>query len=588
MLSRLYQYAKNKNLRAENGFEPVAFRFAIARFDGQWSAIPLGLDGDKRGKLVQNCPMTGAYVKKSTKTDLDSDPFRETMDIIFNIDKASKNDRKRASFIRLLEKAASVMPILGDIAKELQDTEVTSKLATELSSIGAKPTDKIAIEVDGCLLVESPELIDWWRNYYGSLVSQEVIDGTVMCYASGEMVSPIKNYTPIKGLGQIGATASVPFLSCKKDIPAFSSYGLTEGGIRGVGEEAWQYVLSGLQDLISKSIDLRRVSAKSRNPRGLKMLYFYSKEIGEDLLRGVFGGSATTEEEDETETAYLEQEAKIAITTCATGKGKMENLDATYCLCLLSGNKGRLRIQRWLEGNLSELTDNVAKWQEDTALMYRNKVVYYGYWRLILALSEKINDRIEWPSNTTINDIFIAIVSGTPLGIGIPLMVLNKLKLAFTTNKADKFKPEYLSFIKTYLIRKGVTMSKGLQEDHPSSAYQLGRLLAILQSVQELATNGNSVIRRFSKACVSPSTVFPQIIGDARSYYLAKLSKKMPGLAVNFNKEIKAILDGIEMPFSGQHNSNDQMLFCLGYYHRTYNPTKKEAASKEEKDETAS
>jgi len=574
MLSRIYEYAKRKNLKAERGFEPVRFKAALAYADDQWSVVPLG--DSKRGRLVNKCPNTDVYVLTSTETDLDSHPFAETADVTFG---TSKKGKKNISFVSLLQEASSVMPILSKIASDLRDPVVIEKLTKELQEQGIKKESRLPIEVDGRLLVEMPELVAWWGEYYISKVEQKVFPDKAVCYATGEMVEPICNYTPIKGLISVGGRASVPFLSCKSDIPAFSSYGLSEGAIRSIGAEAWQYVLGGFRELMEQSVDLRR------SEHGIKMLYFYSKEVGQDLLRETFNNgykrSGEDEEEDESDIASFEISGKEAVTTYATGKGEVTDLDATYCLCLLSGNQGRLRFIRWLEGNLKELSDNVKKWQDDTTILRGEELESYSYWQLIMSLGEERSGKVELPQSDIINNIFDAIVNGSPIGSKVLNKVLHDIKKRFTLQKPFLF--AHIALIQAYLIRKGVCMSKGLQTEHTSSAYQLGRLLAIIERIQYRATDGRgkSAIKRFSKACVAPNSVFPQLIGDLHNCYLAKIRKEAPGLAIYYNQEIKKIMDAVEIPYPSRFGSDEQMLFCLGYYNQSFNKKNTEEPSNE-------
>ena len=335
---------------------------------------------------------------------------------------------------------------------------------------------------------------------------------------------------------------------------------------------------------MEQSLDLRR------GDHGLKMLYFYSKEVGQDLLKDTFNShykrisededeDEDEEEEDESDIASFEVQGKDAVTTYATGKGKVEDLDATYCLCLLSGNQGRLRFIQWLEGNLSELAANVKKWQDDTTILNGEKLESYSYWQLIMSLGKELSGKVELPQSDIINDIFEAIVTGAPIGLKVLNKVLYEVKKRFSLQ--EKFMFAHIALIQAYLIRKGVCMSKGLQTEHTSSAYQLGRLLAIIERLQSETTNGTSAIKRFSKACVTPNTVFPQLIGDVHNCYLPKLRKKAMGLAIHYNKEIKKIMDSIETPYPSRFSSDDQMLFCLGYYNQTFNKKSAEEPSNE-------
>lgn len=571
MLNRIYEYAKRKNLKAERGFEPQPFSVALSYADGQWSVVPLG--SDKRGRLVNKCPKKDRYDVKTG-----CHPFAESVEVVLG--KGEKKD----CFIALLREAASVMPILNQIAQDLCNPVIVEKLTNELQESGIKE-NWIAIEVDGLLLVETPELISWWKEYYNS--KMEVFSNKAICYATGETVEPICKYTPLRGLTSIGASSTAPFLSCASEHPAFSSYGLTEGGIRSIGAEAWQYVLGGLWDLIERSLYLRQ-----NKDHGIKMLYFYSKEVGQDLLRDTFnsGYEKNGEEEDESDVASFETQGKDAVTTYATGKGKVEDLDATYCLCLLSGNQARLRFLQWLEGDLSELSKNVKKWQEDTTILFHGESKSYSYRQLIKSLGNDDEGK-DWPQTDIINSIFTAIITGAPISSKVPNKIFHKLKKRFskTSKQQEQIFLQHIALIQAYLIRKGAYMGKGLQKDHPSVAYQLGRLMAIIESIQRTAARGKDgkspvlcpATKCISKASVSPNSIFPRLLGSVLGHYLAKIKRDNIGLAINLNKEIKAIMDSVETPYPSKFNSDEQMMFFIGYYNQTFNKKSAEEPSDE-------
>lgn len=106
-----------------------------------------------------------------------------------------------------------------------------------------------------------------------------------------------------------------------------------------------------------------------------------------------------------------------------------------------------------------------------------------------------------------------------------------------------------------------------LDETQPAAAYQLGRLFAALERIQEKANPKlNTTIREryYGSACTSPVTVFPTLL-RLKNHHLAKIEKK--GIVIWFEKKLGEIMGNIEV-FPSHLNLHDQGMFAIGYYHQ--------------------
>lgn len=107
----------------------------------------------------------------------------------------------------------------------------------------------------------------------------------------------------------------------------------------------------------------------------------------------------------------------------------------------------------------------------------------------------------------------------------------------------------------------------GLDPEQPSIGYQLGRLFAVLEKIQEEANPGlNTTIREryYGAACSSPVTVFGTLM-RLKNHHLAKIDNK--GRAVNLERLIGAITSHID-DFPSHLDLHEQGRFALGYYHQ--------------------
>jgi CRISPR-associated protein Csd1 len=110
-----------------------------------------------------------------------------------------------------------------------------------------------------------------------------------------------------------------------------------------------------------------------------------------------------------------------------------------------------------------------------------------------------------------------------------------------------------------------------LDETNAQPAYVLGRLFAMLESLQYAAqgrTNVTIADRYYGAASSTPNTVFPLLERLSR-HHLHKLRGERAGQAVNIEKRIGAILDLLPaQPFPAVLGMEEQGLFALGYYHQ--------------------
>ena len=110
-----------------------------------------------------------------------------------------------------------------------------------------------------------------------------------------------------------------------------------------------------------------------------------------------------------------------------------------------------------------------------------------------------------------------------------------------------------------------------LNTEESSPAYRLGRLFAVYEGVQHAAMgNVNATIkdRYFGAASATPASVFP-LLERSSVNHLASLRKgDKGGLAHWFEREIDAILDGMDSAFPRSLRLQEQGRFAIGYHHQ--------------------
>jgi len=108
-----------------------------------------------------------------------------------------------------------------------------------------------------------------------------------------------------------------------------------------------------------------------------------------------------------------------------------------------------------------------------------------------------------------------------------------------------------------------------LEPDYPSSAYQLGRLFALLEKAQQEATDAKAGIseRFLGNAMSAPALVFPRLLKLSK-HHLAKIGSGSPGREVNLGRALDEIVGHLPPELPRTHSLVEQGTFVVGYHHQ--------------------
>ena len=115
----------------------------------------------------------------------------------------------------------------------------------------------------------------------------------------------------------------------------------------------------------------------------------------------------------------------------------------------------------------------------------------------------------------------------------------------------------------------------GVNEECNDQAYVLGRIFAVLESIQKDANPGiNSTIRDryFNSACATPASVFPVLL-KLKNSHIKKLERDSAGTKIYYEKLLTDLFRMIEVKengngFAKRLSLEEQGKFILGYYHQ--------------------
>lgn len=244
--------------------------------------------------------------------------------------------------------------------------------------------------------------------------------------------------------------------------------------------------------------------------------------------------------------------------------------DEKFYLLGLSPNAARISVRFWEVGTVAEFAGNIRQHFEDLRIVKPPKEPgFYSIWRLLVNIATQ--DKSENIPPNVAGDFMRSILNGSPY----PQTLLQSTLRRIRSDTEYRVKPVRAALIKAYINRylraypdakeKEIMMS--LDTEQPSIGYQLGRLFATLEKIQEEASPGlNATIREryYGAACSSPVTVFSTLM-RLKNHHIAKLDNK--GRAVNLERLVGGIISNIT-EFPKHLNLNEQGKFAIGYYHQ--------------------
>lgn len=257
----------------------------------------------------------------------------------------------------------------------------------------------------------------------------------------------------------------------------------------------------------------------------------------------------------------------------------------------LRPNAARVSVSLFLESSFGDILKNIHRHYE------RLEIVRPVFDKRVYLTPRDIMDEIINPNSTQkkpnpqiMSGLMQAILSGSRYPYALYQSALMRVRAEQGSRKVSRGKA---AVIKACLLqylpeneRKCITVS--LNTETKNKAYVLGRLFATLETIQEAASPDlKKTIRDsyFNSACANPRIAFPQTL-KLSEHHLKKLKRDKPGMAVNYKKQVQALLDILEVcdePFPPYFPLNEQGLFILGYnQQRQTFFTKKEEKKEEE------
>lgn len=559
ILQALHDYYGRMSADPESGLAQPGF---------EWKEIPFIIEIDTWGNPIQiEDTREGEGKKKRARTFLVPQAVKKTSGVAANLlwdnaayvlgvdtkGKPKRVEAQRQAFITRIESLstsvrddAGVQAVLNFLRQANAEPLSGHVEWAEIAETVPNLTFRLQGDVD--LVCQRPAVAEAIRT-------QPDATGTNgFCLVTGETGEIERLHTAIKGVwgAQTSGANIVSF-----NLGAFNSYGKTQGVNAPVSKQAAFRYTTALNYLLRKD-------SPQRLQVGDASVVFWSDRPTE-WEAGVVDifGEPTKDDPDRNVRA-------VRSLYTAIDRGLLENDEgqANYFALGLAPNAARIAIRFWQHGTVADMAGRVKKHFDDLAIDRSPRdPLYLSLFRLLVSVATQSKaDNI--PPNLG-GELMRSILAGLPYPKTLLTAAVRRIRAEHnvTYARAALLKACINRAISNVNMEEELTMS--LDEANHNVGYRLGRLFSVLEKVQEEANREiNATIRdRFYGAASStPVTVFPTLL-KLNKHHLSKLENRNRGRAVNLEKRIGEIMEGI-VDFPPQLRIEDQGRFAIGYYHQ--------------------
>lgn len=389
-------------------------------------------------------------------------------------------------------------------------------------------------------------------------------DETGICLITGEKGPIVRKVTPAP-LPLRGCQASASLVTFQKNY-GFDSYGKSQ---------AYNAPISPAAEFAFSTAYKKLIESKSRN----------NFKINNDRLY-VFFASNHNKESEQIEDLFFDifQNRDNPNLGISSVRKKLKSIfnghkiitgDDWFYIMGIASNKGREAVVYYVQIPINEFAKLLDKHFKDMEIVApRWRMPYCGLYQILRSVC--LNGDVDKNCPPNLPD---AIVKSIFQGLPYPQTLFSSTILRIRAEqdvfpKLDKIpgNPCRVAIIKAYLNRLNDTNNKKistmLDKDNQNQGYLCGRLFAVLENLQFVADERDSIRAGYMNAASStPSAVFPTILKLSNSHYSKLLSKGKKGLANYFDKQKKEIIAMIQ-DFPDTLDLRDQGRFFIGYYHQ--------------------
>jgi CRISPR-associated protein Csd1 len=238
-----------------------------------------------------------------------------------------------------------------------------------------------------------------------------------------------------------------------------------------------------------------------------------------------------------------------------------------FFVLALAPNAARLSVRFYIEDDFGVIAERYLRHLSRLQINPPPKEDAPSMWRMlietaVLRKSDNIQPNLagEWMR---------AILTDTPYPLTLLSTLIMRLRADHDVNALR------VAILKSILIKNfNMEVPVSFDPEYKETGYLLGRLFAVYEQIQTaaLGRNVNATIKDkfYGAASAQPRKVF-RMLEAGSANHLSKIGKQKPGLRINFEKTVGAIMEAMspgDDPFPAGLPDKSQALFGLGYYHQ--------------------
>lgn len=545
--------------------------------------IPLKTE-ETRGKKTVEVPQSKEVPEQVTRSSGVSANFLcDNSSYILGVDTKGKPERTKECFEASKERHLQILEhVHSDAAEAIKsffqnwkqnEAEINQVVSENYEELCAAPN--LVFWVDEAFAQDDPEIREAWKVFYSQ--RQEGEKG--ICLVTGEQTEIARIHGLIKGIpgAQSSGASLIGF-----NAPAFQSYGKEQSYNAPVGEYAVYAYTTALNYLINKKMGDKY---PFRSKIGDTMVVYWS-ENGEEVYQNAFSDIVEPTADNQEIVGGVFENLEKGWDVNVEGVLSKISPDQRFYILGLSPNAARLSVRFFYEDSFGNILKHLKEHYDRMEIVRpaMDSIKYLGTWRMLQEIVNK-KSRDKKPPDNIGGTAFRAILSGGRYPEALYHAVLQRITAEQDDADARIYKITRgrAAIIKAYLIRNTRLSEKeeitvGLNENSKNIPYNLGRMFAILEHIQEESAENkiNSTIkdRFFNSACATPASIFP-ILLKLKNSHMKKVERK----SMRSKKYFEQLLTDIQgrFPVSDEQtiaypkrlSLEEQGMFILGYYHQT-------------------
>jgi CRISPR-associated protein Csd1 len=409
------------------------------------------------------------------------------------------------------------------------------------------PGHVLTFRVDGVLPIHLKTVQNYWASVAGGDDENDPAgaERIMQCLICGEQRPPVKRLQfKIKRIPG-GQSSGMALISA--NAPAFESYGLEASLIAPTCQDCGERFSKAANTLIEHEDTHITV--------GPLVYLFWTREK-------VPFSVATLLSRPEP------NEVRALIDSVFSGHQAAAEIDSVpFYATAFSASGGRVAVRDWLDTTVETARRNLARYfilQRIVELGTGAQGNPYGLFALAASIVRETRDL---PPNVPKVLLHMALRGGSlPSWLLFEAVKRNRTEQAITRPRAALIKMVLMSQQETNVKEDSMAQ---LEPENHNPAYLCGRLLAVLESIQQAAIPGvNATItdRFFGTASSAPASVFGHLLRGGMAH-LGKLRKEKPRTYEALRRKLAEVQEPLKT-FPKTLTLEQQGLFGLGYFHQ--------------------